>query len=323
MNLSSTGTGHIESMEIKKFYEVFSKNTLWSDDIDKNLEYQKGAYFASQDDCQTSDKSFFYEDKKGICFFSITLMSEGLSDFGLAIFPQIFGKPDIDYCLIRNKFTDLIIETKVNKISLSEDLVKHLNLNKEATKRNIKIAEIDLTQEEDKILKAVSKGHKSSIKSGQKILEISLINSQNFSQFYFDQLIELYSTIAKKNKSDNFWHFIKQAILEDTAFFVIGYYESKPASCQLFYNTKSIVTYAMAAYDRDLMSLGLSLSHWPLYRAILYSKEQRFNKFIIGYLYEDEADEKVTSIFKFKSKFTGELKQSTYYEFSAPTFLES
>lgn len=317
MTKFSPSESQIKDIEIDRFFKDRAKSSKWASEIELKLEYQKSAYLATAEDCHLADHSFYYEDPNGLCFFQVHLINQNLSCLHLPIQPIGLGNPNINPDLILNKFREIIKNSEAKRIILSSELVQLLDIKRDFVQRNLKVAEIDLTQNEDAIFKGLSKGHKSSVKSGQKILNVSLCNSNNFSQTRLDELIELYVGVAKRNKSEKFWQLIKEAILEGAAFFTLGTYESRPVSCQLFYNGKNKVTYAMAAYDRDLMSQGLSLAHWPLYYAILESKKQDFKTFELGYLFEDNQDDKLESIFKFKAKFANGLKLISFFELNA------
>jgi hypothetical protein len=310
-----------KDIKIDNFFDFIEKNTTWADELVKKLDFQRNAYQATAYDCKLIDYSFYYRDTNGVYFLPIHLINHKLSLLHLPISLVILGSPEINYEEIFNKICEIFKASDARNIILSTDLVRMMNLTPNSLIKTLKIAQIDLLQNEDRIFKSISKGHKSSIKSGQKILDTKIYNYSNFSQDHFNELISLYTEVAKKNKSDQFWQFVKNAILENSAFFTLATYNSKLASCQLFYNGTTKVSYALAAYDRDLMAEGLSLSHAPLFFAIIESKRMGFKSFELGYLLDDIEDEKIQSIFKFKSKFVSNLIFSEYYEINQSDFM--
>jgi hypothetical protein len=249
-------------------------------------------------------------------YVPLTLFNEKLSFLGMPMRVLSEG-------FNQNELQD-IVKIYLNKIQ-SKHIVKNLisfeqNLYPQKESQveidSFQWVMVDLKNDEEMIFKNISKGHKSSIKSGQKGLRIECFDRSNFNLDKFNLYREFYNRVTDVNKAENFWEAKKRILLNGEGFLLLGYIEEELGAASYFLNGDKDVYYGFGVYNRDLMKNGISLTHWPLYFSILESKKRDFENFVIGYIEKSEQSEKLNAIFDFKKRFTTEIYNEVFYAYS-------
>lgn len=249
-------------------------------------------------------------------YVPLTLFNAKLSFLGMPV--QVLSE-GFEESKIQKIVKDYILSLK-GRYSFTEldAFQRNLFLSSEANgvEDHFQVAELDLIQSEEEIFKNISKGHKSSIKSGQKIMNLEKLDSSNFTLEKFNQYQLFYDQVTNVKKTVDFWEAKKKILLSGEGFLILGYVDGALGATSYFLNGVKDVYYGFGIYNRDMMKSGASLTHWPLYFSILESKKMGYEKFVIGFMQQSETNSKLKAIFDFKRRFSSHSKNESFMTYS-------
>lgn len=177
------------------------------------------------------------------------------------------------------------------------------------------ISYIDLHHSEDDIKMCVRKSYKSLINWGVHNLQINIYNSTNITEPIFDQFEQFHIQVSKRRtRSHQSWSIQYDAVKKDEAFLLFGYLDGNLVSAVFVLNSISESYYGVAVNDRNLMANNLPLGHFLLLKAIFYSKEKGYNRFILGNVNNSD-DLKIDAIAKYKRGFSPTIFPQISYEY--------
>lgn len=175
---------------------------------------------------------------------------------------------------------------------------------------------IDLEKTEQDLKKEIRKSYRSLINWGQKNLEFSLLNRDNFCDNTYNEFMKFrelhFSCAGRRTRSLETWDMQYKCIEEGTIFAVFGYWDGQMVTGGLFNISDDYVYYANSASNRDLFDKPMF--HSVMWKAIQYSKAYGATLFDVGEIYfgcksvSSEKSEKELAISKFKSGFGGQIK---------------
>jgi hypothetical protein len=167
------------------------------------------------------------------------------------------------------------------------------------------ISLVNLKLTEPEIKSNLRKRYKSFVNWGEKNLKIELIDSNNTN---YDKFIAFRNfhieTSGRQTRSNQSWDLQFEAIKNDECFLVLGNYNDAMVSGVLIMYGKKSAYYGVGVNNRKLMEQNLAISHYIMFYGILEAKKRGLEKFIVGYVSNEEKSEKELSIFKYKSGFT-------------------
>jgi hypothetical protein len=186
----------------------------------------------------------------------------------------------------------LIAEYFKNIRQISTDYISYVNL--------------DLTETE--IKSNLRKRYKTFVNWGEKNLSIELMDCTNPD---YDKFISFRNfhieTAGRQTRSDRSWDIQFEAIKNNDAYLVMGYYQEKLVSGTLNMHGIKSVYYGVGVNDRMLMEQNVPISHQVMFYAILEAKKKGMKEFIVGMVNNEEKSEKEISIFKYKAGFTNTI----------------
>lgn len=298
----------IVKLKLTEFVDFCSKRNLSFELLEETYLFNEHHYDLFKEDCPFIDHSFVKISDDGAVFFPLT-------EFGGLV--TFFGRPIKSFSANKNfkfemdvdeYFKQLILNGK--KLLLAEELGLTSDIINSQSKKFYSSV-VNLIQEEKDLLNDMSKGHKADVQKGRKILDVSICDYQNFDLTELVSFRDLYTEISQTSKSDVFWSACFNMVRENSAFVVKAYLQNELVSASFFMNGKSTVYYALGCYRRDKMYEKIPLGHFPMYKALLYSKHRCFKNFELGFFIEEDGNQKTKSIFDFKRRFSSQLVSET------------
>lgn len=167
------------------------------------------------------------------------------------------------------------------------------------------ISSVNLNLTEPEIKSNLRKRYKSFVNWGEKNLKIELIDSNNANYDKFTAFRDFHiQTSGRQTRSNVSWDLQFESIKNNEGYLVLGNYQDMLVSGVLIMYGKKSAYYGVGVNDRKLMEQNLAISHYVMFFGILEAKKRGLEKFIVGYVSNEEKSEKELSIFKYKSGFT-------------------
>jgi hypothetical protein len=170
---------------------------------------------------------------------------------------------------------------------------------------------VDLKLKDENIRMNLRKSYKSLINWGAKNLTLKTINNTNPELQEFLKFKDLHLTVAgRATRTHESWMLQFEQIVHNQGFLITGYSHDKLVSGTLVLHGSENAYYGVGAYDRNLMSQKLAISHYPLFYSILHAKSIGLKKYFLGTIdMLDPTDNKLNEINNFKKGFTATLAQ--------------
>lgn len=178
-----------------------------------------------------------------------------------------------------------------------------------------KIATINLTLEENDILKSIRSSYRSLINNGKKILIVKTLDCDSIQRSDFNQFKKFHIQVSgRQTRSDETWNLQYQSIIAGTSFLTLAYLNNELVSGNLIsYNAKTAY-YSISVNNRKLMELKTPIGHYPIISSALYAKSLGVEVFILGIVESPLFNDKEINIGKFKKGFMTDFKdQISYY----------
>lgn len=178
---------------------------------------------------------------------------------------------------------------------------------------HVESGEVWLQRPAEEIKTGIRRRYKSLVNWGQKNLKTVLVDSNNLSEKDFKNFQDLhFSASGRKTRSEKTWDIQFDMIRKGEAFLFLAYDDqNKLVSGVLCAHGKKRCTYFTGASDRERMSQGQPLSHWPMMNAIFHANALGLEFFDIGVIKETNGDPKCVDIANFKAGFATALKRDT------------
>lgn len=164
----------------------------------------------------------------------------------------------------------------------------------------------DLSETEEKLRQGLRKSYKSLINWGEKNIELLCINNSNPDRDIFNNYINFYAKIAKKQPHNlDVWNKIFEQITSHGGELIVGY----STSCEgiiagnITIEENGTAYYFLGAYEREIFKNPIG--HWPLYSAMINAKKRGNLRYDLGEFFSnDHENTKESSIGFFKKGFT-------------------
>jgi hypothetical protein len=166
-------------------------------------------------------------------------------------------------------------------------------------------AVIDLTLSEAEIKSNIRKSYKSLVNWGEKNLIIKILDSTSFCANSFSDFKKFHiATSGRQTRNDKTWDLQADAIKNNEAYLILGYFDSKLVSGSFILYGNKTAAYGVGVYDRELMAQKIPLSHFTIMKSVLYAKSKGLALFDLGLITPKPDDEKYNNIAKFKKGFS-------------------
>lgn len=174
---------------------------------------------------------------------------------------------------------------------------------------------VDLTIQSHEIFTCFSKSFKHLINWGKKNMVAKVMDASNFDRSIFDDFKSFHFHVSGyKTRSDETWETQAKMIQNGEAFLVHSYLNQKMVSCSLILLGKKEAYYGVGVYDRTLFEKKIPVAHYPLFFAILHSKNLGMEKFNMDFINLYEGNVKWNNISTFKRIFSTYVRSLLYHE---------
>jgi hypothetical protein len=141
---------------------------------------------------------------------------------------------------------------------------------------------VDLNLKDDEIRRSTRKSYRSLLNWGQRNLDIRYVNAERQDAEMFEAYRLFHQKVAGKvTRSIESWNAMYDFIAEGKGELVLGFLDGDQlVSGVLAVDSADVSMYASGVYDRDLFDKPLA--HWPLFHAILRSRDRGMKFFDLG-----------------------------------------
>ena len=296
------------SLQIKKikFADFFSHGFhSMSFFQDQNI-YRYFFEYAGGEDCS---RVVFFKNAP-LLFFPAVLKNDEYSFAGLPIQME-FKTPDFSQRIqaLEMVLAELMVEPGIKMLVKFSPEVAPLALKYGCSIRSKMSSYIDLTLSEEVIRKGLRSSYKSLINKGQRELQTRIDYGCGSAPTLMKEAQKFHFKVSgRQTRSDRTWEIQHELIVDKKAFHIASSVEGVLSASSYVFTDGNEAYYGSGVYDRDLMREGRPLSHWNVYKAIMYAKELGIKKFILGEVGPDFADQKNEDIAMFKRGFGGRIE---------------
>lgn len=181
----------------------------------------------------------------------------------------------------------------------------HVGLKYNCSVKSRFMAHMDISPSMEDIRKGIRASYKSLINKGQRELTTRVDFGPDALASTMEAAKEFHIRISgRQTRPDSAWRVQHDLVVAKKAYHVVSYLNDKLVSSSYVFTDGREAYYGSGVYDRSLMREGMPLSHWNVYRAISFAKEElKLNKFILGEMGPDFPDKKFEDIVMFKRGF--------------------
>ncbi len=213
--------------------------------------------------------------------------------------------------LFKKRIEQICSEGNFKTADIYEDpLVTNLFYDKIAANRVEISAIVDLKLGPELIKKVIRKRFKSYINWGEKNLETTIYDHSNITAEVYYSFQAFHERVAgRKTRPQSTWDVHYEMIRNKEAYLIVAKYKGELASANLYLTGISEVEYGVGVNDRSLSEeAGLSVSHYPMYQAMIYAWKNGFKKFNLNDINNPSGDDKYKNISYYKKGFATELR---------------
>ena len=191
-----------------------------------------------------------------------------------------------------------------NDTFLLKEFVNHLD---SVELKKVGVVDFKLSQQFRK--QNIRKSYKSLINWGEKNLTIEKIDQSNLMLEKFNLFKSLHiEASGRQIRSDESWNQQFEIIKNGYGFLINAYMNSKIVSGCFIMHDKNTAIYGVAASNRTLMSEGMPLNHFNLWKAISVAYEKGCNLFVLGDIEDKKiVDKKLQNLALFKRGFASDI----------------
>ena len=240
---------------------------------------------------------------------------EGVNDYQVSYFSEVAEIADVSFVVFDGKkpqglFGGLALERSGTLELVSPGLEGFLDAPFGGTHPlRFQVGQAVMTAlgaEIDEIWRGVRKSYRPLITRESKRLESKVFCSRGHEFVEVAQRLHLAAS-GRVTRSQTTWDLQAKSIDRGEGFGVLVELGHIPVGAAYFDMSRDEATYSVAAYDRQLMSEGVAIGHFTLWRAIEHMKRETALKNLVLYrsIADDaEDDAKVRGIRKFKDGFS-------------------
>lgn len=145
----------------------------------------------------------------------------------------------------------------------------------------LQVGQCDLSLEQKKIHSGLRKSFQSLVNWGRKNLLIEYYNAQNPSSDMFERYRKFHAVVAGRvTRSDASWQSMRDWVLESGGEIALARFGERLVAGTMTVDGAQKAVYASGVYDRTLFDKPLA--HFPLYDAILRSRERGLKYYELG-----------------------------------------
>lgn len=187
-------------------------------------------------------------------------------------------------------------------------------LDRGATPSHIYRGYIPLQLTEEEILAGMRSSHRRHIRKSSEFLSRIEVSFGSVEESIFEGFRELYLYEAKQTYSESRWMGMREALLCKEAFLVSSYVEKELVGATFCWVSPKLSSYGTGVYARTYFSQA-PISHFPMFRSILFAREIGMERFYIGEVYAPGKDPKQRNIAFFKRGFLDAVNKSLVFDF--------
>ncbi len=173
-------------------------------------------------------------------------------------------------------------------VSLREDisgsqlsLLGRACVNRGGIPQLVQVGQCDLSWEQKKIHSSLRKSFQSLVNWGRKNLSIQYYNARNPDHSLFERYREFHKVVAGRiTRTDKSWQSMRDWILEGGGEIALAYLNQQLVAGTMTADGLQRSIYASGAYDRT--QFDKPLAHFPLYDAMLRSRERGLDYYELG-----------------------------------------
>ncbi|EKS36381.1 GNAT family N-acetyltransferase [Afipia broomeae] len=145
----------------------------------------------------------------------------------------------------------------------------------------LQVGQCDLSLEQKKIHSSLRKSFRSLVNWGRKNLSIEYYNARNPDSGMFERYREFHAAVAGRiTRSDESWQSMRDWVLESGGEIALAHLGERLVAGTMTVDGAQTAVYASGVYDRTLFEKPLA--HFPLYDAILRSRERGLKYYELG-----------------------------------------
>ncbi len=157
---------------------------------------------------------------------------------------------------------------------------------------------------EELIRAGIRRSYKSLLNWGKKNLQLRTLYGRDFEADLFWQFHQLHVAVAgRETRSVKSWQALAEMVEGEHAFVTLAFADNELVSANYCSKGTESCNYGVSVSRRDIMGKGVSLTHFPLYRSVLFAKELGLSYFDLGVLDGANFTEKEKTIADFKRGF--------------------
>jgi hypothetical protein len=187
----------------------------------------------------------------------------------------------------------------------------------------LQVGQCDLSLEQKQIHSSLRKSFQSLVNWGRKNLTIEYYNARNSGAGMFERYREFHAAVAGRiTRSDESWQSMRDWVLESGGEIALAYLDERLVAGTMTVDGAQAAVYASGVYDRTLFDKPLA--HFPLYDAILRSRERGLKYYELGDLpSKGTVSDKEYNIGFFKRGFATSVQIHVVWTWQVKRSLES